>query len=62
MLKVILGGKDCDTRVIDFDYTLAALVWTKKERSLRNEKLKANRASETEKRKERLRIDDMTQK
>ena len=38
--------------------TLEALAWTKKKRSLRNEKLKANRASETEKqRKERLRIE-----
>ena len=35
----------------------AALAWTKKKRSLRNEKLKANRASDTEEqRKERLRI------
>ena len=34
----------------------AALSWTKKKHSLRNEKLKANRASETEEqRKERLR-------
>ena len=34
-----------------------ALAWTKKKRSLRNEKLKANRASDTEEqRKERLRI------
>ena len=39
------------------------LLWTKKKRSLRNEKLKANRASETEEqRKERLRIEDMTRK
>ena len=38
-------------------YTRAALAWTKKKCSLRNEKLKANRASETEEqRKERLRI------
>ena len=38
-------------------YARAALAWTKKKRSLRNEKLKANRASETEEqRKERLRI------
>ena len=38
-------------------YARVALAWTKKERSLRNEKLKANRASETEEqRKERLRI------
>ena len=36
---------------------------TKKKRSLRNEKLKANRASETEEqRKERLRIEDKTRK
>ena len=40
---------DC---IIHFDYTLG-----RKKRSLRNEKLKANRASETEEqRKERLRI------
>ena len=45
------------TRVTHFDYTRAALAWTKKKRSLRNEKLKANRGSETEEqRKERLRI------
>ena len=64
MLKVFLGGKDCDTRVIDFDYVLEQLLaWTKKKRSLRNEKLKANRASDTEEqRKERLRIEDKTQK
>ena len=38
-------------------YGRAALAWMKKNRSLKNEKLKANRASETaEKRKERLRI------
>ena len=36
---------------------------TKKKRSLRNEKLKANRASETEEQmKERLRIEDMMRK
>ena len=52
-----------DTRVIDLDCARAALAWTKKKRSLRNEKLKANRASETEEqRKERLRIEDMTRK
>ena len=35
----------------------AALAWTKKKRSLRNVKLKANRSSDTEElRKERLRI------
>ena len=49
-----------DTRIIHCCYTLrAALAWTKNnnKRSLRNEKLKANRASETEEqRKERLRI------
>ena len=50
-----------DTRVIDFDYALEP--WTKKKRSLRNEKLRVNRASETEEqRKERLRIEDNTQK
>ena len=38
-------------------YARAALAWTKKKCSLRNEKLKANRASETEEQiKERLRI------
>ena len=38
-------------------YARVALVWTKKKHSLRNEKLKANRASETGKqRKEWLRI------
>ena len=43
--------------------TRAALAWTKKKRSLRNEKLKANRSSETEEqRKERLRIEDKTRK
>ena len=37
-------------------YARAALAWTKKKRSRTNEKLKANRASETEEqRKERLR-------
>ena len=36
---------------------------TKKKRSLRNEKLRVNRASKTEEqRKERLRIEDKTQK
>ena len=36
---------------------------TKKKRSLRNEKLRVNRASETEEqRKERLRIEDKTRK
>ena len=38
-----------DTLVIHFDYTLEqAIAWTKKKRSLRNGKLKANKASETE--------------
>ena len=47
-----------DTLVIHFDYyTRAALARTKKKRSFKNGKLKANRASETEEqRKERLRI------
>ena len=35
---------------------------TKKKRSLRNEKLRVNRAPETEQRKERLRIEDKTRK
>ena len=44
--------------VIDFDYALEQLfIMTKKKHSLINEKLKVNRASETEEqRKERLRI------
>ena len=48
----------CDTRVIHFKlYARAALAWMKKKRSLRNKKVKANKASETEeKRKERLKI------
>ena len=38
-------------------YARAVLAWSKKKRSLRTEKLKANRASETEEqKKERLRI------
>ena len=60
MLKVSLGRlkQTCDTRVIHFDYyARAALALTKKKRSLRNEKLKANRASVIEEqRKEMLRI------
>ena len=41
----------------------AAFSMTKKKRSLRKEKLKPNRASETEEqRKERLRIEDKTRK
>ena len=57
----------CDTHTIQFYYSVllydrAALAWTKKKpkkkkSSIRNEKLKANRASEIEEqRKERLRI------
>ena len=45
--KVSLGRlkQTCDTRVIHYNYyARAALAWTKKKRSLRNEKLKANRA------------------
>ena len=61
--KSFWGGKDCDTRVVDFDCARAALAWTKKKRSLRNEKFKANRASGTEEqRKERLSIEDMMRK
>ena len=50
----------CDTRVIDFDYALeSSFSMTEKKHSLRNEKLKANRASETEEqRKEKLRIEE----
>ena len=47
----------CDTCYSFRLYTGSVLAWTKKKRSLRNEKLIANRASETEEqRKERLRI------
>ena len=60
MLKISFGRLKltCDTRIIHFDYTLrVALAWTKRKHSLRNEKLKANRLSETEEQgKERLRI------
>ena len=46
----------CDTRVIHSDYTLEQFK-KKRKCSLRSEKLKANRASETEEQmKERLRI------
>ena len=39
-----------------------SFIMTKKKRSLRNEKLRVNRASETEEqRKERLRIEDKTE-
>ena len=66
MLKVILGRSrlTCDTHVIDFDYALEQLYHDeKKKRSLRNDKLRVNRASETEEqRKERLRIEDKTRK
>ena len=60
MLKVSLGQlkQICDTRVIHYNYyARAALAWIKKKRSLRNENLKANRASVTEEqRKEMLRM------
>ena len=60
MLKVSFGQLKLtgDTHIIHFAYTLrAALAWTKKKRSLRIEKLKANRLSETEEQgKEWLRI------
>ena len=53
----------CDTHIIHFDYVLEQLYsmdkieGKKKQCSIRNEKLKAYRASETEEqRKERLRI------
>ena len=48
MLKVTLGRlkQTCDTRVVHYNYyARAALALTKKKRSLRNEKIKANRAS-----------------
>ena len=56
MLKVSFGQLKpaCDTRIIHFDYALEHLFsmdkteGKKKQRSIRNEKLKANRASETE--------------
>ena len=51
------------TPVLISTTTRAALAWTKMKRSLRNEKIKANRASETEEqRKERQRIEDMMRK
>ena len=54
---------DLCTRVIDFDYALEQLYHEKKKHSLRNEKLRVNRASETEEqRKEWLRIEDKTGK
>ena len=64
MLKVILGGSRLWHPCYRFRLRArAALAWTKKICSLRNEKLKANIASETEEqRKERLRIEDMTRK
>ena len=53
MLKVSFGHQYYSFRV----YSRAALAWTKKKHSIRNEKLKVNRSSETEEqRKERLRI------
>ena len=50
MLKVSFGwlNPTCDTRVIHFDYMLSSVSMDEKKRSPRNEKLKANRASETE--------------
>ena len=62
MLNVSFGRlkPTCDTRIIHFYYMLeSSFSMDEKEnkRSLRNEKLKANRASETEEQsKERLRI------
>ena len=50
-------------RVINFDYALEQLYHDEKERSLRNEKLRVNRASVMEEqRKERLRIEEKTRK
>ena len=49
MLKVILGRKKQTNDTNNFDYALEQLFsMTKKKRSLRNEKLKANGSSETE--------------
>ena len=59
MLKVSFGRlkPTYDTRVFHFDYTLEHFYHGQKKCSLRNQKLKADRASETEeRRKERLRI------
>ena len=58
--KSVLGGKIRPVTLVLFIFRLyarAALAWTEDRRSHRNEKLKANRAPETEEqRKERLRI------
>ena len=55
MLKSVLGGKIRPVTLLLF--AREALAWKEKKRSLRNEKLKANRAPETEEqRKERLRV------
>ena len=59
MLKVSLGWlkQTCDTLSIHLDYFSMDEKRSRKKRSIRNEKLKANRASETEEqRKERLKI------
>ena len=54
--KSVLGGKIRPVTPFRL-YARAALTWTEEKRSLRNEKLKANRASLTEEqRKERLRV------
>ena len=60
MFKVFWGWLTSDTRVIHFLYARALddEKEAEKKRSLRNEKLKANRTSETEEpREKRLRID-----
>ena len=44
MLKVVLGGKDCDTRVIDFDYALEQLLHRRK----RNVHLEIRNLKQTE--------------
>ena len=44
MLKVILGGKDCDTRVIYFDYALEQLLHGRK----RNVHLEMRNLKQTE--------------
>ena len=57
--KSVLGGKirRSDTYYSFRLYARADLAWTEEKRSFRNEKLKANRASQTEEQRiERLRI------
>ena len=50
MLQFSIGQLNpiCDTHVIHFDYTQSSFSMDEKETSLRNAKLKANRATETD--------------